>query len=81
MGDDVNRPPEPAADTEHDTGQGAATPELLTVNEIAGLLRLSKMTIYRLIEGGELPALRIGRSYRVHRDALTAFMAKASEGE
>lgn len=81
MGDDVNRPPETAADTEHDTGRGAAAPELLTVNEIAGLLRLSKMTIYRLIESGELSALRIGRSYRVHRDALTEFMAKSSKGK
>lgn len=37
----------------------------LTVNEVADLLRVSRMTVYRLIKQGELPALRLGRGYRV----------------
>jgi excisionase family DNA binding protein len=79
MGDDNDRPPE--SERVADTERGAAAVELLTVDEIAGLLRLSKMTIYRLIESGELPALRIGRSYRVHRDALAQFMTRSSKGK
>lgn len=39
--------------------------QILTVAEIADRLRLSKMTVYRLIHSGELPAVRIGRSFRV----------------
>ena len=35
---------------------------LLTVNEVADLLRVSRMTVYRLIKEGQMPALRVGRS-------------------
>src|SRR5881227_3316291 len=38
---------------------------LLTVNEVADLLRVSRMTVYRLIKSGEMPALRVGRNYRL----------------
>lgn len=41
--------------------------ELVTVDEIARSVILSKMTIYRLIKSGELPALKIGRSFRIKR--------------
>ena len=37
----------------------------LTVAEVARLMRVSKMTVYRLVHGGELPAVRVGRSFRV----------------
>ncbi|OKL46924.1 DNA-binding protein [Boudabousia liubingyangii] len=40
-------------------------PKLATVAEIADLLRVSKMTVYRMIHDGELPAIRVGRSFRV----------------
>jgi excisionase family DNA binding protein len=37
----------------------------LTVAEVAKLMRVSKMTVYRLVHAGELPAARVGRSFRV----------------
>lgn len=40
-------------------------PELLTVSEVAALVRVSKMTIYRMIQKGDLPAITVGKSYRV----------------
>lgn len=40
-------------------------PTFLTVAEVAQLLRVSNMTVYRLINGGELPAARVGKSYRI----------------
>jgi excisionase family DNA binding protein len=43
----------------------------LTVAEVAELMRVSKMTVYRLIHAGELPAVRFGRSYRVPEKAVT----------
>ncbi|MFT4136869.1 helix-turn-helix domain-containing protein [Microbacterium sp.] len=43
----------------------------LTVAEVAGLMRVSKMTVYRLIHAGELPAVRFGRSYRVLESAVS----------
>jgi excisionase family DNA binding protein len=45
-------------------------PELLTVSEVAALVRVSKMTIYRMIQKGDLPAITVGKSYRVPRAAV-----------
>ncbi|WP_150958049.1 helix-turn-helix domain-containing protein [Microbacterium testaceum] len=42
----------------------------LTVAEVAELMRVSKMTVYRLVHSGELPAVRFGRSYRVPESAV-----------
>lgn len=44
--------------------------QFLTVAEVAGLMRVSKMTVYRLVHNGELPAVRVGRSFRVHAKAV-----------
>jgi excisionase family DNA binding protein len=43
-------------------------PELLTVAEVAALVRVSKMTIYRMIRKGELPAIAVGKSYRIPKE-------------
>jgi len=37
----------------------------LTVAEVALIMRVSKMTVYRLVHSGELEAIRVGRSFRV----------------
>lgn len=42
----------------------------LTVAEVAERMRVSKMTVYRLVHSGELPAVRFGRSFRVQRTAV-----------
>ena len=39
--------------------------KFLTVAEVATMMRVSKMTVYRLLHSGELPAVRVGRSFRV----------------
>lgn len=48
---------------------------LLTAAEVADQLRVSTMTIYRLIRRGELPAVRVGRNYRVRAEDLDAYLA------
>jgi excisionase family DNA binding protein len=52
------------------TDQPVAKAQFLTVAEVAGLMRVSKMTVYRLVHNGELPAVRVGRSFRVHAKAV-----------
>jgi excisionase family DNA binding protein len=47
---------------------------MLTVGEIADMFRVSHMTIYRLIDAGELRAVQMGRSYRVPREALRKYI-------
>ncbi|MEU4234397.1 helix-turn-helix domain-containing protein [Nonomuraea sp. NPDC026600] len=46
----------------------------LTVAEVATVLRVSKMTVYRLLHSGELPAIRVGRSFRVPEPAVHDYM-------
>ena len=40
---------------------------LLTVGEVAGIMRVSNMTVYRLIKSGQLSAIRVGKNYRIRR--------------
>ncbi|KQR17066.1 helix-turn-helix domain-containing protein [Cellulomonas sp. Leaf334] len=47
----------------------------LTVLEVAEVMRVSKMTVYRLLHSGELPGVRVGRSFRVPQDALDHYLA------
>lgn len=44
----------------------------LTVAEVAEMMRVSNMTVYRLVKSGELPAVRFGRSYRIPETAVAA---------
>lgn len=46
----------------------------LTVAEVAAKVRVSKMTIYRLIQAGELPAVRVGRSFRIPMYAVEGLL-------
>ena len=50
----------------------------LTVEEVADVMRVSKMTVYRLLHSGELPGVRVGRSFRVPQDALEAYLRSSS---
>lgn len=50
--------------------------DVLTIGEAAGLLRLGRTSTYRLAKTGRLPGVvRLGRTYRVYRAALEAFLA------
>jgi excisionase family DNA binding protein len=47
----------------------------LTVAEVAAIMRVSKMTVYRLVHAGELPAVRVGRSFRVPEQAVHDYLS------
>lgn len=49
----------------------------LTIAEVAAKMRVSKMTVYRLVHSGELPALRVGRSFRVTEDDVNDYLRKS----
>ena len=51
--------------------------KFLTVAEVASLMRVSKMTVYRLVHTGELTAVRVGRSFRVPVGAVTDYLGDA----
>lgn len=46
----------------------------LTVAEVASIMRVSKMTVYRMVHNGDLPAVRVGRSFRVPEDAVHDYL-------
>ena len=58
-------------------GGDLAEVRFLTVAEVAALMRVSKMSVYRLIHNGELEAVRFGRSFRVPERAVHAYLRDA----
>ena len=55
--------------------------EWLTPDEAADLLRVNRETIYRQIKRGALPATRVGRAYRIRREALVPPEPRRRVGE
>ena len=56
---------------------GPAPVQFLTVAEVATMMRVSKMTVYRLVHSGELPAVRVGKSFRVPEKAVHTYLEGA----
>jgi excisionase family DNA binding protein len=54
--------------------QGA---RFLTVNEVANALRVSNMTVYRILSRGEMPYLAIGKAFRIERTAVEEYLRRA----
>lgn len=55
-----------------------ARPQYLTVAEVAETMRVSRMTVYRLVHSGELPAIRVGKSFRVPEQALVQYLRESA---
>lgn len=51
---------------------------LLTVGEVATLMRVSNMTVYRLIKAGQLAAIRVGKNYRIRRTDIDRYLTERS---
>jgi|OpeIllAssembly_1097287.scaffolds.fasta_scaffold2959173_1 excisionase family DNA binding protein len=51
---------------------------LLTVAEVAAHMRVSNMTVYRLIKSGELAAVRVGHNYRIREAELERYLSERS---
>jgi excisionase family DNA binding protein len=51
---------------------------LLMVREVAELMRVSNMTVYRLNKAGDLPALRVGKNFRIRRSDVECYLGGRS---
>jgi excisionase family DNA binding protein len=49
----------------------------LTVAEVASVMRVSKMTAYKLVHSGHLPAIRVGRSFRIPEQAVHDYLRES----
>jgi excisionase family DNA binding protein len=73
----------PLADSSVDTAvgrsddAGTGLPQVLTVDELAALLRIDRKTVYSAIRAGEIPGVRqLGRTIRIHRGTVLAWLAQ-----
>ena len=71
------RPGREVGGTDRPGDRALAEVRFLTVAEVAALMRVSKMTVYRLVHSGELPAVRVGRSFRVPEQAVHDYLRDA----
>lgn len=53
-----------------------AKAKFYTVAEVARVLRVSNMTVYRLISSGQLPAVRVGKSYRLREEDVNRYLSE-----
>ena len=64
-------PPQPAS----------RKPVFLTVAEVAGIMRVSKMSVYRLIHDEELEGIKVGKALRIRTDSFQEYMRNAAVGK
>ena len=53
--------------------------KLLTVNEVANILRVSNMTVYRLVKSGQIPAIRVGKNYRIKESDVNDYLTRGTQ--
>jgi len=53
--------------------------DILTVKEVADYLKVNERTIYRLATNGELPAFRVGASWRFRRNEIDNWITEQSK--
>lgn len=54
--------------------------QLMTVKELGQYLRFTKRTIYRLLQQGSIPAIKIGNKWRFDKEAIDRWLHKKTEG-
>jgi excisionase family DNA binding protein len=59
----------------------AAVKEVMTPEQVADYLQLSKDTVYRYIREGRLTASRLGRNYRIPRENVDLFLLATSTSD
>ena len=67
----------PSTPDSRGSGTDISGVRFLTVAEVASVMRVSKMTVYRLVHSGELPAVRVGRSFRVPENDVHAYLQRS----
>ena len=72
----MGKPPATRGDCERDVSNLSEI-KFLTVAEVAALMRVSRMTVYRLVHAGDLASVRVGRSFRVPEHAVHSYLRGA----
>ena len=65
------------APSSRERSESLPDPKFLTIAEVASMMRVSKMTVYRLVHDGTIPAHRVGRSFRLTEEDVNAYLEKS----
>ena len=49
--------------------------KVFTLDEVADILKVTKRTLYNYVKEGKLPAVKMGKYWRVTEDSLQAFLS------
>ncbi len=52
------------------------TSDVMTIDELSGYLKVSKSTLYKVAQEGRIPAQKVGRHWRFHREAIDNWLKK-----
>lgn len=55
-------------------------PDVLTIDELADYLQVAKSTLYRLAQEGRIPAQKVGKHWRFHKDAIDEWLRGGGDG-
>ena len=77
--DDIRRALRPLLQPDEVSSTAQDPPRLLSVNEVAYRLGVSRPKVYQLISKGEIEALVVGRSRKIPVSAMDEFLAKSRE--
>ncbi|WP_319405790.1 helix-turn-helix domain-containing protein [uncultured Desulfosarcina sp.] len=53
--------------------------DVLNINELVGYLDIPKSTIYKLVREGKIPAQKVGRHWRFHKETIDAWLGNRDE--
>jgi excisionase family DNA binding protein len=62
------------AETSGSSPKPSVVGRFMTVAEVSRQLRVSNMTVYRIIKAGQLPAVRVGRGYRIREEDVRRYL-------
>ena len=53
--------------------------QVMTVKDIAEYLNMHPMTIYKLVKGGNIPAFKVGTSWRIKRESISKWIKEREQ--
>jgi excisionase family DNA binding protein len=53
--------------------------EVMSIGELAEYLKISRSTLYKLVQEGRLPGQKLGKRWRFHKDAIDEWLKQRPE--
>ena len=53
--------------------------DVFNIDELAGYLKIPKSTLYKLVREGKIPAQKVGRHWRFHKEAIVRWLGNRIE--